>query len=145
MADVSVVAREGWEAWIETVEEAASFWLPLLGEADSELSVLLTGDEEIHQLNKTYRGRDQSTDVLSFSQREGELPGPAKVLGDVVISLETAQGQAAERGHSLEAEILELLAHGLLHLLGFDHEVSRAEHDRHLGKQAELIAALSRR
>ena len=99
----------------------------------------------IHQLNQIYRQRDRPTDVLSFSQREGEFPGPEAVLGDVVISIETAERQATERGHSLRAEILELLAHGLLHLLGFDHELSDAEHERHLGKQAELLAALAHR
>ena len=145
MADVSVVAREGWGEWIPEVEQAAAFWLSCLDQDSSELSILLTGDDEIHQLNQIYRQRDRPTDVLSFSQREGEFPGPEAVLGDVVISIETAERQAAERGHSLRAEILELLAHGLLHLLGFDHELSDAEHERHLGKQAELLAALARR
>jgi probable rRNA maturation factor len=145
MADVSVVAREGWEEWVAEVEQAASFWLACLEQDGSELSILLTGDDEIHQLNQIYRERDRPTDVLSFSQREGEFPGPEAVLGDVVISIETAGRQAAERGHSLRAEILELLAHGLLHLLGFDHELSDAEHERHLGKQAELLAALDHR
>jgi probable rRNA maturation factor len=145
MADVSVVAREGWEEWVAEVEQAASFWLSCLDEAGSELSILLTGDDEIHQLNQIYRQRDRPTDVLSFSQREGEVPGPEDVLGDVVISIETAERQATERGQSLRAEVLELLAHGLLHLLGFDHELSDAEHERHLGKQAELLAALDQR
>jgi len=144
MADVSVIAREGWGEWVADVEKAASFWLSCLDQDRSELSILLTGDDEIHQLNKIYRQRDRPTDVLSFSQREGEFPGPEAVLGDVVISIETADRQAAERGHTLRAEILELLAHGLLHLLGFDHELSDAEHERHLGKQAELLAALDR-
>ena len=144
MADVSVVAREGWGEWVADVEKAASFWLSCLAQESSELSILLTGDDEIHHLNQTYRQRDRPTDVLSFSQREGEFPGPEAILGDVVISIETADRQAAERGHSLRAEILELLAHGLLHLLGFDHELSDAEHERHLGKQAELLAALDR-
>lgn len=145
MTDVSVAARGGWDRHIESVEEAACFWLSFLDEAHSELSILLTDDEEIHRLNRTYRNRDRPTDVLSFSQREGEFPGPAVVLGDVVISIETAKRQAQERGHSLEGEILELLAHGVLHLLGYDHEISKAEHDRHLGKQAELLAAFAAR
>lgn len=145
MADVSVTARGEWERYVEAVEEAANFWLLLLDKDESELSILLTGDEEIHRLNQSYRQRDRPTDVLSFSQREGDFPAPAEVLGDVVISIDTANRQALERGHPLEAEILELLAHGLLHLLGYDHEISAAEHERHLGKQAEILAAFATR
>jgi probable rRNA maturation factor len=145
MADVSVTARGEWERYVEAVEEAAIFWLLFLDKDESELSILLTGDEEIHRLNQSYRQRDRPTDVLSFSQREGDFPAPAAVLGDVVISIDTANRQALERGHPLEAEILELLAHGLLHLLGYDHEISAAEHERHLGKQAEILAAFATR
>ena len=95
---------------------------------DLELSVVLTTDEEIHVLNRDYRGMDRPTDVLSFSMREGiglETP----LLGDVVISLETAQRQADEKGWSLEEEFGFLLLHGILHLAGYDHvqdEDSRA-------------------
>ena len=87
---------------------------------DVELSVVLTTDEEIHVLNRDYRGMDRPTDVLSFSMREGiglETP----LLGDVVISLETAQRQADEKGWSLEEEFGFLLLHGILHLAGYDH------------------------
>ncbi|HAC78834.1 MAG: rRNA maturation RNase YbeY [Candidatus Binatia bacterium] len=145
MADVSVTARGEWARYIEPVEEAALFWLALLDKHESELSILLTDDEEIHRLNQAYRQRDRPTDVLSFSQREGDFPGPAAVLGDVVISMDTAHRQAHERGHSFDVELLELLAHGLLHLLGYDHEISAAEHERHLGKQAEILAAFAAR
>lgn len=93
-----------------------------------DLSVLLTDDSEIHQLNREYRGVDRPTDVLSFSQQEGEFPSIAPdLLGDVVISLETAKKQAVEQGHSLEEELFILLAHGILHLLGYDHETSRKD------------------
>ena len=82
-------------------------------------------DAHIQSLNKTWRGKDEPTDVLSF-------PGDAPVrivlaLGDLVISLDTAARQAAERGHALRDECRVLLVHGVLHLLGFDHEVSVAE------------------
>lgn len=91
-----------------------------------EVSVLLTDDEGIAELNRQYRGVDGPTDVLSFSQMEGEAaedPGgeTPMVLGDIVISVETALGQARERGVALSEEIDVLLAHGLLHLLGYDH------------------------
>lgn len=94
---------------------------------DTEVSILLTGDEHIRALNREYRGIDKPTDVLAFSQTEGEPIGCEMndgLLGDVVISVETAQRQAEEHSHSLDEEIDVLLAHGLLHLLGYDHENS---------------------
>jgi probable rRNA maturation factor len=88
---------------------------------DTSLSVLLTNDAEIHELNRDYRKKDRPTDVLSFSQYEGGglRAGP---LGDIVLSIETTTRQAEEKGWSLEEEAAFLLLHGLLHLLGFDHE-----------------------
>jgi probable rRNA maturation factor len=84
-----------------------------------EVSVLLTEDEAIRTLNRTYRGKDKATDVLSFPAAEAAVG----IAGDLVISLETALRQAEERGHSLETEIRVLLLHGLLHLAGYDHVV----------------------
>ncbi len=88
-----------------------------------ELSLSLVGDRAIRRLNRTWRKKDKATDVLSFPA--GELPkgtpGPRQ-LGDVVISLDTAKRQAKEYGRTLEAEVSRYLAHGLLHLLGHDHE-----------------------
>ncbi len=97
--------------------------LEALGEADSELSVLLTDDATVHGLNREHRHKDAPTDVLSFSQLEGEhvLPGAPRVLGDVVISMDTAARQAESIGHSLADEVRRLLIHGVLHLLGHDH------------------------
>lgn len=81
-----------------------------------EVELLLTNNAEIHVLNKTYRGKDRPTDVLSFS-----LEDPVN-LGQLVISVERAEEQAKEIGQSLEEELRFLFAHGLLHLCGFDHE-----------------------
>lgn len=86
---------------------------------DYEVSLRLTGDAAIHELNRDYRGKDKPTDVLAFAQREG--PAGAlhpELLGDLVISVETARRQA-RRG--LYAELLHLASHGLCHLLGYDH------------------------
>ena len=92
---------------------------------NSELSVTLTNDEKIHWLNKTYRGIDRPTDVLSFAFRESDEPEifgeTVDVLGDIIISVERAQAQAEEFGHSFLREIIFLEVHGLLHLLGYDH------------------------
>ncbi|KAJ8751147.1 hypothetical protein K2173_016328 [Erythroxylum novogranatense] len=89
-----------------------------------ELSVLLCNDEFIRKLNKEWRDEDHATDVLSMSQHVPELDLPVLMMGDIVISVETAARQAEERGHTLLDEIRILLVHGLLHLLGFDHEIS---------------------
>jgi probable rRNA maturation factor len=119
-----------------TIHRWAERMLRCLGLADAELSIALTDDREIHELNRVFRHRDQATDVLAFAMREGEHAGAspvgddhafAEMLGDVVISVETARRQASLRGHDLEREVRELLAHGLLHLVGFDHQTKEEE------------------
>ena len=88
-----------------------------------ELSVLLTDDEEIHRLNRDYRGIDRPTDVLSFSLLEGDHAAfRGDLLGEVVIDVEVAARQASATGHDLDAEMARLLIHGTLHLLGYDHQ-----------------------
>lgn len=110
---------------------------------DGELSVALVGDAEIHALNHNYRGKDRPTDVLAFALREGEdAHVHADVLGDVVISLDTAARQAAVRGHSAAQEVRFLLAHGILHLLGYDHERSPSDARRMFAKQRAILKAL---
>lgn len=94
--------------------------LVALGEAGSGLSLSLVGDAAIRELNREYRGRDRATDVLSFPL--GDQPAAAeRLLGDVVISVDTAARQAAEYGATLQREIYRLLIHGMLHLTGHDH------------------------
>jgi probable rRNA maturation factor len=112
----------------------------------AELSIVITGDMAIRELNRTYRDTDAATDVLSFSQAEGEAfavpDGETPHLGDVIISLETAQRQADEHRLALQDEVAHLLVHGILHLLGYDHEdaedevVMRAHEDAILGAHA---------
>lgn len=87
--------------------------------AGREVSVLLTDDGEIHELNRTWRGKDKPTDVLAFAY--DEAGGPIGPLGDVIISIERAAKQAASRRVTLDAELELLAVHGTLHLLGYDH------------------------
>lgn len=95
---------------------------------DAELSILVCDDAIIHRLNRDYRRKDKPTDVLAFALREGEESEHAgAMLGDVVISVPTARRQAKERRVSLEEECTMLLAHGLLHLLGYDHRTARED------------------
>ena len=90
---------------------------------DRDIELILTTDEEIKELNKTYRNKDKATDVLSFPLEN--IPGMP--LGSIVISVDTAKKGAEEFGHSVEDEIKLLFIHGLLHLLGYDHEVDNGE------------------
>jgi probable rRNA maturation factor len=99
-------------------------------ESGTEVSLVLADDAYIHELNRQYRGKDCPTDVLSFALNEGNEPeildGPDEnLLGDIIISLETAERQAQEFGHSLERELAYLTVHGMLHLLGYDHETEQ--------------------
>lgn len=103
-----------------------------------ELSVLLCNDDFIQKLNKEWRDEDHATDVLSMSQHIPGLDIPILMLGDIVISIETAARQAEERGHTIVDEIRILLVHGLLHLLGFDHEIS-IEAEIEMEKEEELV------
>jgi probable rRNA maturation factor len=107
-----------------------------------EVSVRLTGDAAIHQLNRDYRKKNKPTDVLAFSQREAD-PGALhpELLGDVVISLDTAARQA-RRG--LLREVLFLVAHGLCHLLGYDHQTDAQEAEMNARMRA-LLAEAERR
>jgi probable rRNA maturation factor len=95
-------------------------------------------------LNRQYRGKDRTTDVLSFSLREGPFSEvQPEVLGDIVIAVPTAARQAAEAGHALGREIEVLLVHGLLHLLGYDHERGGNEERRMKRRELQLLKRLS--
>ena len=90
---------------------------------DCELAIVFVNDRTMSDLNLTYKKREGSTDVLAFSMKEGEDAEYAgNTLGDVFISVERAEDQAHKMGHSLKRELLLLALHGLLHLLGYDHE-----------------------
>ena len=95
-------------------------------DTDSEMSVLITDDQTVQDLNRRYRDRDETTDVLSFGLDEGAAfatpPGTLRQLGEVVISFPTARRQAEEAGNEIRDELLHLVAHGILHILGYDHE-----------------------
>lgn len=108
---------------------------------DAELSVLLTDDATISDLNWRYRGKAGPTNVLAFPMSERFFSEGRMMLGDVVVSVDTAMRESIQSGDSLESRILRLLIHGLLHLLGHDHEKSRPE-ARHMQKQEEKLLAL---
>ncbi len=111
-----------------------------LGFSNAEVSVMITGDREIRELNRYYRGKDNPTDVLSFPM--GDEVGGTYMLGDIVISYDTAIRQAEEAGISLHDEFTRLLVHGLVHLLGYDHELGEEEEQEFLKKEREVYALL---
>lgn len=100
--------------------------LSAVGESSAELGILFVGDQRMTSLNRRYRGKDRTTDVLAFAMREAPHAS-AGLLGDVVIAVPTAVRQAKEGGRSLDEELTVLLVHGILHLCGYDHE--RSEKD----------------
>ena len=103
-----------------------------------QVTVLLSTDATIRDLNGRFRGKDEATDVLSFPSTN-PASGPEKIAGDVAISVETAQKQAAERGHPLGVELRVLTLHGLLHLAGYDHETDAGKMQR---RERQLRAKL---
>ncbi|AFY38849.1 metalloprotease ybeY [[Leptolyngbya] sp. PCC 7376] len=132
-----------WQTWLNA-------WLQDLAETlpkavGYELTLRFTDDAEIHQLNTQYRQKDQPTDVLSFAALEDDLGMPLPdsepiYLGDIIVSVDTAQKQAIARNHSLQTELGWLASHGLLHLLGWDHP-----DDQSLEKMLDRQALLLRR
>ena len=115
---------------------------------DAEVSVTLCDNAYIKELNREYRGKDMPTDVLSFPMYEdGNFPPDECLLGapigDIVISVERAKEQATELSHSDEREICFLTVHSTLHLLGYDHERSSEEDERHCDAQREIISEMT--
>ena len=123
--------------------------LKLEGVPRAEVSVVVTGDARVHELNRAYRGVDLPTDVLSFPLFEaGEvrnaftLEGDAPIaLGDIVISVDTAAAQGDEYGHGIRRELAFLAVHGLLHLLGYDHETD-AQRAEMRAREERVLASL---
>ena len=125
------------------VRKIAKETLNALGFPEGELSLSLVDDQEITELNQRYLDRPRATDVIAFPMREGEFSEISpQLLGDVVISTETAQRQAEEIGHSLEEEVARLLLHGILHLAGYDHERPGSQAQAMRKKEKELFQLL---
>jgi probable rRNA maturation factor len=111
-----------------------------------EVEVVLASAATVRELNRLYRGRDEDTDVLSFAASEGgafmDAPGAAPSLGEVVICVSVAESRANLAGQPVAAELAHLLTHGLLHILGYDHEASDDDALRMQTREDELLTAL---
>jgi probable rRNA maturation factor len=130
----------------ERLQQIASRILNALGcPEDAELSVLIVDDPAIQRINRDYLERDRPTNVISFSQQEGDIPDFAEtgmLLGDVVISADTAWRDARDAGIDMFAEMVFLLLHGILHLLGYDHERGSTEEAELMEEKEREIYAL---
>ncbi|MCS7171587.1 MAG: rRNA maturation RNase YbeY [Aquificaceae bacterium] len=120
-----MVRREKGKLKVSWLRNILNRLLEAEGLKGVEISLYLTDDHTIKRLNKTYRGKDKPTDVLSFLFNEHV--DRYRFLGEIVISVDTAERQAKEFGHSMQDEIKRLLVHGFVHLLGYDHELGKEE------------------
>ncbi|ABA88482.2 protein of unknown function UPF0054 [Syntrophotalea carbinolica DSM 2380] len=129
---------------VETLEKVAQRILNDSECPDAELSLLIVDDIEIQQINRDYLQRDKPTNVISFAMQEGEDVGlHPGLLGDVIISADTAARDAREADLPFESELYFLLLHGVLHLLGYDHERGTEEDARRMeAREAELFARI---
>lgn len=124
----------------QVLEDFISYCVNKLKLKNVVFNVIIINDEEIHKLNKKYRGIDRSTDVITFAledQKDGPLLG-VRMLGDIYISYDKVIMQALEYGHSKTREICFLAVHGLLHLLGYDH-MKKEDEEKMFGIQKELL------
>lgn len=149
--EINILVDEGVEAGVEPswLEDVAQRVLAAeKADAKTEVGIVVTGQEMVQQLNRSYRGKDEPTDVLAFSTRE-EADGPSFIfapdgllhLGEVIISYPQALVQAEEHSHPLKRELSILLIHGLLHLLGYDHEESDARRKMQ-AREKELLSLI---
>lgn len=127
----------------ETVLEQSVFAaLQYVGvQADADLSVIISDDTYLHELNIKFREVDSPTDVLAFPSGEIDIDTGRKYLGDVILSCTRAQAQAQAAGHALESELQLLVVHGVLHLLGYDHTDEESK-DRMWTAQREILESL---
>jgi probable rRNA maturation factor len=149
-ADEEWDSRSSWEPLVRKAAEAAiaESAFPQLATADRavELSVLLTGDEQVRALNAEWRGKDQPTNVLSFPLAanneliQANVAGPELLLGDIVLARGVCEAEAADKGIAVEDHALHLLVHGTLHLLGYDHHADEDAADM----EAREVRALGR-
>ena len=122
------------------VRKVAKYTLKKMNASDSEVNIVFVGLDEIHEINKTYRGVDRPTDVISFALEDNDdtCNSFIRVLGDIYISIDKAKSQAEEYGHSLKRELSFLTVHGFLHLLGYDH-MEKEDEKVMFGLQEEIL------
>ena len=134
-----VIDKYGYKDF-DYLYDVLEYTLEQLHIENATYTVILTDDEEVWYLNKTYRNIDRTTDVLSFALNDGgSFPGPVNVLGDIYISIPKMKSQAVEYDHSEKRELSFLAVHGLLHLLGYDHTLGEKEEKEMFDLQKEIL------
>ncbi len=131
-----------WAALARSAAHAAMAASRYPGLADSEISVLFTSDEEVRMLNRTWRGRDRPTNVLSFPMATPAEIADAPMLGDVALAHGVCVREASEKKVSIEAHAAHLVVHGTLHLLGYDHEQGENAAEEMEGVERRALAAI---
>lgn len=140
---------DGWESALPEAaavlrRAAESAWRsagPVTAPGENEVSIALADDALLRRLNREYRGKDKATNVLSFPADDTGAPDRARLLGDVVLALETVQREAAERSKPLADHVSHLVVHGMLHLLGRDHETEKQAADME-AQEIEILAGI---
>ena len=130
-----------WKLRLAPLRKLATRILQSIGEREALLSLEIVGDVRMRRLNRTFRHRDKTTDVLAFATREGPGP-PSSLLGDVVISLPQAIRQARRHQRGIDHEVVVLLIHGMLHLCGYDHERSETEARRMARRERAVLRGI---
>ena len=127
----------------EYLNEVLDYAIKKLDIKNSIFDIIFIDDEEMHKLNKEYRGIDRTTDVLSFALNDNKhIDAFVNSLGDIFISIPKMKSQAEEYGHSEKRELSFLALHGLLHLLGYDHTLGKKEEEEMFGLQKEILSEL---
>ncbi len=127
----------------EYLNEVLDYAINKLDIKNSIFDIIFIDDEEMHKLNKEYRGIDRTTDVLSFALNDNKhIDAIVNSLGDIFISIPKMKSQAEEYGHSEKRELSFLALHGLLHLLGYDHTLGKKEEEEMFGLQKEILNEL---
>ena len=139
MNDYKIIDEYGCKIDYNYLNKIIDKTLEMEGVSASNFSIVFIDDEKMHELNKTYRGIDRTTDVLSFAfEDNNKLCYNIRQLGEIFVSIPKMQAQASEYGHSETRELAFLVVHGLLHLLGYDHTKGEAEEKEMFEKQ-ELV------
>lgn len=144
MNEFEIVNKYKYKEDYKYLDDVINHTLEKLNIKNAYLSVIFIDDEEMHTMNKEYRGIDRTTDVLSFALEDNDTYVPViRQLGDIFVSIPKMQEQAKEYGHSEKRELSFLVCHGLLHLLGYDHTKGKEEEKLQFGLQDEILNDLN--
>lgn len=137
---IEVYNETNSDAYIKDIKSVLKLGLKHMNIKDSYISVVIVDKDKIHEINKTYRNVDKVTDVISFAFEDngGITPDGLRILGEIYLCMDKAKEQAIEYGHSDKREICYLVTHGLLHLLGYDHEKEEDKKEMRI-KEEEIL------